>query len=213
MSKRQTQKQAAKPEAPYDPTLVGYARVSTEEQSLDLQIDALIRAGVHPDRIKSEKVSGVAAKRPGRDLALKLTRKGDTFVVWRLDRVGRSLIDLLDFIDTLEKRGVAFRSLKDSIDTASPAGKMMLAILGAAAQFERDIIVERTKAGIRVAQSNGVRFGQPKRYEGREDEMRDLLRSGLSLEDAAREFGCAPATIRNYLGTAAIQRLRAEAKS
>lgn len=150
-----------KPPLPSGGILIGYARVSTEEQNLDMQVAALEKAGVHRDHIHVEKVSGVAKRRPGRDLAVKDMREGDTLVVWKLDRVGRNLRDLLAFLDMLEERGIGFRSLQDSIDTSTPAGRVMLAMLGAFAQFERDLISERTRAGVRQAKADGKKFGQP----------------------------------------------------
>lgn len=211
MSKKPTKKSA--PE--YDDTLVGYARVSTEDQSLDMQIAALEAAGVRPERIKTEKVSGVAKKRPGRDLALKLCRPGDTFVVWKFDRVGRSVLDLLTFIEKLKANGIEFRSLREQIDTKSPVGQAMLALSGVFAQLERDLIAERTKAGVERAKARGVKFGQPKKFDPNGPEiksMRRMLADGMSVARVAKAFSVAPATIRNYIPTSEIQKLRPKSK-
>lgn len=207
MSKKITKKSDTK----YDDTLVGYARVSTEDQSLDMQIAALEAAGVRPERIMTEKVSGVAKKRPGRDLALKLCRPGDTFVVWKFDRVGRSVLDLLMFIEKLRSSGVEFRSLREQIDTTSPVGQAMLTLSGVFAQLERDLIAERTKAGVERAKARGVKFGQPKKFAADGPEvasMRRMLSEGMSVARVAKAFSVAPATIRNYIPTSEIQKLR-----
>src|SRR5262245_16837105 len=135
--------------------LIGYARVSTAEQSLDLQRDALLRAGVLPENIHEEHVSGVADKRPKLDLAYKDMRAGDTLVVWKLDRVGRSMINLLNRMKALEEMGVGFRSITEGIDTTTSWGTLIMHIMGALAQFERDLVVERTKTGMAAARERG----------------------------------------------------------
>lgn len=193
----------------YDMTLVGYARVSTEEQSLDMQIDALRRAGVHPDRIFVEKVSGVSQKRPGRELALKATREGDTFVVWKLDRLGRSVRDLLRFIERLDARGVEFKSLQDAIDTRTPIGQFVLVLLAAVAQFERDLIAARTRAGVKRAQERGVRFGQPPKVTPEvEAQMSEMFKAGASVRDVAKAFGVTPTTVYTYFDSYRLGQLR-----
>src|SRR5919199_3152242 len=111
--------------------LIGYARVSTNEQNLDLQRDALLKAGVSPKDIYTDKVTGVKAERPGLQAALSHLREGDTFVVWRLDRLGRSLTHLIETVTTLSKQGIAFKSLTDNIDTSSATGQLVFHIFGA----------------------------------------------------------------------------------
>lgn len=133
--------------------LVGYARVSTEDQSLELQIEALKKAGVPEKHIYHEQVSGVKKNRPQFDACLSFLRDGDTLVVWKLDRLGRSLLPLLELLNELNERGVEFHSLTESIDTKTPMGKAMFALMGAFAQLERDMISERTKAGLAVARA------------------------------------------------------------
>ncbi len=140
--------------------LIGYARVSTDDQTLDLQRDALLKAGC--DRILTDTMSGATAARPGLADALTYARPGDTLVVWRLDRLGRSLRHLIETVTDLEKRGVGFRSLTESIDTTSPGGKLVFHLFGALAEFERDLIRERTQAGLVAARSRGRRGGRPK---------------------------------------------------
>jgi DNA invertase Pin-like site-specific DNA recombinase len=139
--------------------IVGYARVSTREQNLDLQIDALSKAGC--DRIFSEKVSGVK-DRPELFSALEFLRKGDVLVVWKLDRLGRSLKDLITIVDSLSFREIEFKCLIDGIDSSTSIGRCQLAIFGALAQYERDILIERTFAGLEAAKEKGRIGGRKK---------------------------------------------------
>jgi DNA invertase Pin-like site-specific DNA recombinase len=197
----------------YDPQLVGYARVSTVEQNLDMQIAALIRAGVHPDNIHSESVSGVAAKRPALDMARRQCRTGMTFVTWKLDRVGRSLLHLLRFIESLENDGVKFKSIQDQIDTATPIGKFFIAMIGAVAEFERNLIAERTQAGVKRAMERGVKFGQPTVIT---DKVREIvereLAAGKSAKQAAAAAGIAESTLRKWWKADDIARARSGKK-
>lgn len=135
-------------EVPPKGFLVGYARVSTEDQRLDLQLDALKLAGVLPDNLHVEKVSGASAKRPALDLAIKDLREGDTLVVWRLDRLARSMRQLYQRLDQIYAKGAGFRSLTENFDFGTVSGKFILGILGLVAEFERQIIAQRTAAGI-----------------------------------------------------------------
>lgn len=141
---------------------VGYARVSTEEQSLDLQIEALAQAGC--DRIITDQAqSGATAaeSRAGFSEAMELLDTGDLLVVWKLDRVGRSIADLIHLLKLFGDRGIEFRSLTDGIDTTTAGGRLVFHIMGALAEFERDLIQERTKAGLRAAKKRGKRLGRP----------------------------------------------------
>lgn len=140
---------------------IGYARISTDDQSLALQRDALITAGcavVHEDQ-----VSGMATKRPGLTAALAATSKGDVLVVWKLDRLGRSLPHLIDTVRHLGDRGAGFASLSESIDTTTAGGKLVFHIMGALAEFERSLIVERVNAGIAAARKRGKHLGRPRK--------------------------------------------------
>ena len=141
---------------------IGYARVSTNEQNLDLQRDALLKAGCNEKHIFTDKITGLKQERKGLDQALSHLREGDTFVVWRLDRLGRSLKHLIETITTLQAQGIAFKSLTENIDTATATGQLVFHIFGALAEFERNLIRERTVAGLEAARSRGRRGGRPK---------------------------------------------------
>ena len=140
---------------------MGYARVSTQEQNLDLQRDALKQAGCK--RIITDEASGSIADRPGLMKLKDILREGDTLVVWRLDRLGRSLKHLIEFIYYLETKGVGFKSLQESIDTTTPTGRLVFHIFGALAEFERTLIKERSMAGLAAARARGRLGGRPKR--------------------------------------------------
>jgi DNA invertase Pin-like site-specific DNA recombinase len=140
--------------------LIGYARVSTADQTLALQQDALQEAGC--DKVFTDTASGSKQERAGLEDALSHVRKGDTLVVWRLDRLGRSLRHLIDTITDLSQRGIGFRSITENIDTTSSGGKLVFHIFGALAEFERDIIRERTNAGLQAARARGRLGGRPK---------------------------------------------------
>ncbi|NCP78904.1 MAG: recombinase family protein [Desulfuromonadales bacterium] len=140
--------------------LVGYARVSTQDQNLELQRDALTKAGC--DRIFTEVIGGSRSERTGLQEALNILRTGDTLVVWRLDRLGRSLKHLIDIVNQLREMDVGFRSLQESIDTTTSGGKLIFHMFGALAEFERDVIRERTQAGLRAARARGRQGGRPR---------------------------------------------------
>jgi DNA invertase Pin-like site-specific DNA recombinase len=140
--------------------LIGYARVSTHDQTLNLQLDRLKQAGCI--RIFEDHISGIKAERPGLQNALSHLRAGDTLVVWRLDRLGRSLRHLIDTTMGLEAQGIGFKSLQENIDTTSSGGKLIFHVFGALAEFERDLIRERTQAGLEAARARGKVGGRPK---------------------------------------------------
>lgn len=141
--------------------LVGYARVSTEDQKLDLQTDALTKAGVRPDNLHVEKVSGASQRRPALDLAIKDLRAGDTLIVWRLDRLARSMRQLYARLDQIYAKGASFRSITENFDFGTVSGKFILGILGLVAEFERQIIAQRTRAGIEALRArNGPKWGR-----------------------------------------------------
>ncbi len=174
--------------------LVGYARVSTDEQTARMQLDALEAAGCNP--VFEESESGALRSRPQLDRALDELRPGDTLVVWKLDRLGRSLRDLLDVAESLQERNVALRSLTEHIDTATAAGKMLYAVLGAVAQFERDVLRERTIAGMRAAKSRGERIGRPPALTPLQvREAQKMLDRGESPNHVARVFRIGRSTL------------------
>jgi DNA invertase Pin-like site-specific DNA recombinase len=143
--------------------LIGYARVSTDEQDTRLQIDALKRAGC--EKIYEERASGSRTDRPELNKALAHGRKGDVVIVWKLDRLGRSLPHLIDTVHDLEARKVGFRSLTDNVDTTTASGRMFFHMMGALAQFERDLIRERTMAGLKAARERGNVGGRPRKLK------------------------------------------------
>lgn len=155
---------------------IGYARVSTKDQSLDLQEDALKKAGCK--KIYSEHVSGAKANRTKLNELMGQVREGDVIVVWKLDRLGRSLRDLVSLMSKLQEMGVGFKSLQDNIDTTTPMGKLNFHLFAALAEFERDIISERTKAGLSAARARGRKGGRPK---GLSKKAQDKARLAESL--------------------------------
>jgi DNA invertase Pin-like site-specific DNA recombinase len=140
--------------------LIGYARVSTQDQTLNLQKDALEKIGCV--KIFTDTISGATTERKGLDEALEYVREGDTLVVWRLDRLGRSLKHLIETITALNNRKIGFKSITENIDTTTSGGKLIFHIFGALAEFERDIIRERTRAGVQAARARGRTGGRPK---------------------------------------------------
>jgi DNA invertase Pin-like site-specific DNA recombinase len=146
--------------------LVGYARVSTDDQTLDLQQDALAAAGC--EHLFSDMLSGARTDRPGLTQALEYVRADDTLVVWRLDRLGRSLQHLIETVNALETRKIGFRSLTESIDTTTPGGKLIFHIFGSLAEFERSLIRERTMAGLAAARARGRKGGRPKKLTAKQ---------------------------------------------
>ena len=178
---------------------IGYARVSTEEQSLDLQIDALTKAGC--DQIfKDHGISGVAPKRPGREQALAALQPGDMLVVWRLDRLARSMQDLLGTVQALHEREVGFQSICEHIDISSAFGELILHVLSAIVHFERRLIVERTEAGMKAAKARGSRFGRKRAI----DKLAligaiELQRSGTPIPEIAETLGVGRSTLYRYL--------------
>lgn len=161
--------------------LIGYARVSTDDQTLDLQVDALTAAGCEERRIYTDQVSGTTTERAGLAKALEMLREGDTLVVWRLDRLGRSLPHLIEVVADLKARHIGFRSLTESIDTTTPAGELIFHIFGALAQFERNLIRERTTAGLAAARARG-RFGGGQRKLS--PQQASLLQATYEARDA-----------------------------
>jgi DNA invertase Pin-like site-specific DNA recombinase len=205
---------ARKPKRPkitprHGPRVLGYARVSTADQSLELQTTALLKADVHPDDIFSEQVSGVSRKRPALELLLATMQPGDTLVVWKLDRLGRSLADLIKKMEMLHNRGVRFRSITEGIDTSSAMGTLLFHILGAVAQFERDLTRERTIARIEQMKAKGEVVGAPRKFGPKEiAEAERMFRQGARTGEVRRHFGIAANTIYNYISSKRIKALQ-----
>ncbi len=179
--------------------LIGYARVSTRAQDLQLQIVDLEQAGC--ERIYRDVGSGTLRQRPQLDACLDYLRSGDTLVVWRLDRLGRSLRHLVEVIGTLETRGVAFRSLRESIDTTTAAGRLQLHLFAALAEFERELIRERSQAGREVARAAGRLGGRPRKLTDEKIAAAIAMRErgDMSMSAIARTLGVGRATLYEHL--------------
>lgn len=179
--------------------LVGYARVSTLDQTPQLQTDALQAAGC--ERIFNEMASGAQRDRPQLIAALDYIRAGDTLVVWKLDRLARSMGQLIETAEDLDARGIGLRSLTEQIDTTTPGGKLVFHLFGALAEFERAIIRERTTAGLRAARERGRTGGRPRSVTDKDlTAARALLADpSISVEEVARRLGTSPATLYRYL--------------
>src|SRR3954464_4657926 len=179
--------------------LIGYARVSTLDQTLALQQDALTAAGCGD--IYTDTVSGSVTDRPGLANALSHLRTGDTLVVWRLDRLGRSLSHLIETVRQLQEQGVGFRSLQEQIDTTTSGGKLTFHVLGALAEFEPDLIRERTHAGLQAARARGRLFGRPKVLSPKKvEQLRTLAKDDrTTVGEICRTLGISRATYYRYL--------------
>ena len=178
---------------------IGYARVSTEDQNLDLQNDALKEAKC--DHIYEEKISGKIKDRPALDEALNFMRRGDTLVVWKLDRLGRSLKHLIEIINNLMDNGMYFMSLQEKIDTTSTSGKLIFHIFAALAEFEREIISERTKAGLKAARARGRFGGRPKKLNEEQTRMVKKMWKDhtIPIDEITRTFDISRPTLYKYL--------------
>ncbi|OGJ97379.1 MAG: resolvase [Candidatus Raymondbacteria bacterium RIFOXYC2_FULL_50_21] len=179
-------------------TLVGYARVSTQDQNLNLQNDALKAAGCK--KIYRDKASGAAEDRKGLSEAIEYMRKGDTLVIWKLDRLGRSLRHLIDVVKSLNDRGIGLKSLQENIDTTTSGGKLIFHMFGSLAEFERDIIRERTLAGLKAARARGRRGGRPSVMDAKKIQMAKVMLKDKnnSIADICRTLGLSKATLYRY---------------
>ena len=177
---------------------VGYARVSTNEQDTHLQIDALKTIGC--ELIYQEKQSGAKKDRPELQQCLKSLRENDILIVWKLDRLGRSLQHLIEVVSDLEERKIGFQSLTENIDTTSPTGKLIFHIFGSLAEFERGLIRERVKAGLEAAKKRGKKFGRPDALDDKSKEMALAMFNGGALKiDIARHFNVTRQTVYSLL--------------
>jgi DNA invertase Pin-like site-specific DNA recombinase len=187
---------------------IGYARVSTDDQNLDLQRDALLKAGCV--EIYEEKASGKNAERIELDHCLRALRSGDTLVVWRLDRLGRSLPDLVRIVGEVEARGVGFESITERIDTSNAAGKLIFHVFASLAEFERNLIRERTHAGLAAARARGRKGGRKLKLDEKQiREIRSVLKDpDVRVTDVAIRYDVSRATIYKHVG--AVQPKRSE---
>ncbi|MEX7647330.1 recombinase family protein [Klebsiella pneumoniae] len=181
--------------------LIGYARVSTGDQNLDLQKNALVRAEC--EQIFEDTASGKNSRRPGLRRAIRRLKPGDSLVVWKLDRLGRSVRDLITLVSELQDRGIHFRSLTDSIDTSTPAGRFFFHVMSALAEMERELIVERTRAGLAAAREQG-RIGGRRRVMTTEvvERCRRMLGTGPTRQQVADVIGVGVKTIYKYFPAA-----------
>ena len=179
--------------------LIGYCRVSTSDQDLSLQLDALKKAGC--EKIFRDKISGAKADRPALKKALDFARKGDTIVVWRLDRLGRSLKDLIQIVHQLEENKVGIKSLNESLDTTTPGGRLIFHVFGAIAEFERSLIRERTMAGLQAARARGRNGGRPKSLSDKNVQLAQAMLTDpeVTVADVCKQLGTSPATLYRYL--------------
>ena len=178
---------------------IGYARVSTLDQNLDLQRDALLAADC--DRLFEDRAAGTSPRLDGRAELLRFARPGDIVTVWRLDRLGRSLRDLVDIVNTLAERDVGFRSLHEAIDTTTPAGKLTFHVFAALSQFEAELVRERTRAGLVAARERGARLGRPRALTDDQLEIARTLMANpnLSSRQVAEQLGVHRSTIYRAL--------------
>ena len=191
---------------------IGYAPVSTEDQHLALQLDALKAAGC--ERVFEDKVGGTHTRRPGLDDALSHVREGDTLVVWKLDRLGRSVKGLVDLVAELEQRQVHFRSLTDGIDTTTPAGRFFFHVMASLAQMERELIAERTSAGLIAARRLGRVGGRKRRMiDSKIALARQLLEGGVGPKDVAKDLGVSVPTLYRWLPASARSSENGESSS
>lgn len=177
---------------------IGYARISTVDQNLTLQKEALEKAGC--ERIYEDEMSGTKDNRPGLNKALEMLRENDTLVVWKLDRLGRSVKSLIELVSDLNTKNINFKSLTDSIDTSTPSGRFFFNVMASLAQMERELIVERTTAGLAVAKKKG-KIGGRKRVmtDSKLASAKRLLETGVSPKDVAKDLGVSIATLYRWI--------------
>lgn len=182
---------------------IGYVRVSKHEQNKHLQYDALHQSGCIYESIYLDEITGSTFSREGLDAALKFIRPGDVFIVWKLDRLGRSLRDLIDTFDYLKNKGVDFISIMDKIDTSTPNGKLIFHIMGALAEWERDIIRLRTRAGLEAARVRGRRGGRPRISQQKTQRALELYNAKeLTVGEICGLLNISRATLYNYIKAA-----------
>jgi DNA invertase Pin-like site-specific DNA recombinase len=178
--------------------LVGYARVSTQDQNLELQLSALKEIGC--TKLYQDQISGTKNTRPGMQLALEILRENDTLVVWKLDRLGRTVKGLVDLVNKLHEKNIHFKSITDNVDTSTPSGRFFFHIMASLAQMERELMAERTKAGLAAARTQG-RIGGRKRKmtKSKIESAKNLLASGTLPKDVARNLGVSIPTLYRWI--------------
>ena len=182
--------------------LIGYARVSTQDQNLDLQQEALTQAGCQ--KLFEDKMSGTRSDRPGLAKALEMLREDDTLVVWKLDRLGRSVKQLVDLVGELHQQGVQFKSVTDAIDTGTPSGRFFFHVMASLAEMERELTVERTRAGLEVARQLGRRGGRKRiMTDSKIESAKKLLASGVPPKDVAKNLGVSIPTLYRHIPASA----------
>lgn len=181
--------------------LIGYARISTPDQSLEPQLEVLRSAGVEQPQLYSDIASGARTERQGLQDALAYAREGDTLVVWKLDRLGRSLSHLIEVMNSLEQRGIGFKSLTEGFDTTTPGGKLVFNLFGAIAEFERSLIRERTQVGLKAARAKGKKGGRPTSLTpAKQRLMRQMADDPeVTVNDICCEFDISVTTYYRYL--------------
>lgn len=184
---------------------IGYARVSKDDQHLELQLDALHAAGC--ERVFTDKGSGAVPSHLGLEQVLSHLRAGDTLIIWKLDRLGRTVKGLVDLVNKLEANGVQFRSLSDGIDTSTPAGRFFFHVMSALAQMERELVVERTRAGLAAAKARGRLGGRRRKMtNGKIEAAKRLLASGTSPKEAAENLGVSVPTLYRWIPAGGVAR-------
>lgn len=183
--------------------LIGYARISTQDQNLSLQLEALRKIGCH--KVFEDKASGNRTQRPGLEQALDMMREGDSLVVWKLDRLGRSAKGLIDLVSKLHTQGIHFKSLTDSIDTSTPSGRFFFHVMASLAEMERELTVERTRAGLETARQLGRHGGRRRKMtESKIESARKLLLNGMPPYDVALNLSVSLPTLYRWLPAASL---------
>ena len=184
--------------------LIGYARVSTLDQNLELQLSALEQAGC--EKLYQDQISGTKTNRPGLNMALEVLRKNDTLVVWKLDRLGRTVKGLIELVNALHEKEIHFKSITDNVDTTTPSGRFFFHMMASLAQMERELIAERTKAGLAAAKAKG-RIGGRKRKmtQSKIESAKQLLTSGTLPKDVAKNLGVSIPTLYRWIPASELE--------
>lgn len=184
--------------------LVGYARVSTVEQNIDLQLSALKEAGC--EKLYQDQISGTKTNRPGLAMALEVLRKNDTLVVWKLDRLGRTVKGLIDLVNQLHQKEINFKSITDNVDTTTPSGRFFFHMMASLAQMERELIAERTKAGLAAAKAKGRVGGRKRKMtQSKIESAKQLLASGILPKDVAQNLGVSIPTLYRWIPASELE--------